>query len=215
MNLLQRIRPAKPQVIENLENLPIWKRIYERVWCVAPNTTPKYKHELNCIQQALTDVMILEKVQYDSKSFHELARVTDSLKNQIQQRLDLPSQSKLISPSPIFKLIDEVLTEEMKKYPLGNELSIEPAQENTSNGFPDSPILNNEAERTAVKVNYRLHFARNYFQSLDKLLRSNEISHDLSQMKGVNGNLFPFHSFVECLLIGNSSERIQRKLQSF
>lgn len=208
MNFFQRIQPLKPALLNvNIENLPGWKRFVNKVWNVAPNTTPKYKHELYCIQQALDDVSVIEKVPYNTPVFNELETVTTLLRQKISERLELPSQTKL---SPIFKLIDEILTEEIQKYPIPEKLSVELARAKEETPETAKQLTASPAPlSTAVSVQYRLQLTKNYFQSLDKLYSSEDlaVNSDNNQQ-----NIFPFIPFVECLLLGTSSERIQRKL---
>lgn len=213
MNFFQRIQPLKPALLNvNIENLPGWKRFVNKVWNVAPNTTPKYKHELYCIQQALDDVTVIEKVPYNTPVFNELDTVTTLLRQKITERLELPSQTKLTTPSPIFKLIDEVLTEEIQKYPIPEKLSVELARAKEETPETAKQLTASPAPlSTAVSVQYRLQLTKNYFQSLDKLYSSEDLTVNISSDNNQQ-NIFPFIPFVECLLLGTSSERIQRKL---
>jgi hypothetical protein len=234
MNYIQRVTAiSNRSSLGTPDNLPFYRRVLGAVWDVKPNTSPKYRYEVNCIQQAIDDVSYLEKIPYSHPSYDSLFTTATKLKQSVDNRLEALSRSSLqkntsssksstvssLSSSlesvlPLFKEMDDYLTEEIKKFDSPGTFSImeqlkkEKALSVTPSSSSSSSELMTSDEREYSKKMaslYRLSLTKNYFHSLEKLIKNKDVILDEDDEKL---RLF-LTKFIDCFLVGNSSERLQ------
>lgn len=204
MNFLSRITSNKTSALllsSTNELNPIWKRIGDKLWNIPMNTTVKYRHEISCIDQAINDVTAIEKIPNVGIAYEELFNISTQIKSAVDTKFPDSNLSQVTSSRrDIFKIIDEELQKEINKCAVADVLALD----ETYTKDPKVVIANvpNEEYKTKLALLYRLHLTKNYFQSMEKAFQSNEIPED-------SGYSFTASKFLDCLLLGTASERIQ------
>jgi hypothetical protein len=190
------------------QELAGWRWAVDKVWNSPMNTKINYQHEISCVQQAINDITVLEKIPHVHPAYNELFQISNDIKQKISPLKVSPDES-------IFQAIDKLLSMEIEKNTLPGVLAFDPQ-------LPRDPKVHRIHDQTStiyqhkLSLLYRLHLTRNYFQSMDKAVKENGIpleNTSNSDNKDITTQavVFDYKKFLECLLVGTASERIQGK----
>jgi hypothetical protein len=194
------------------QELAGWRWAVDKVWNSPLNTKINYQHEISCVQQAINDITVLEKIPHVHPAYNELFQISNDIKQKI-------SPMKVPAGESIFQTIDKLLSMEIEKNTLPGVLAFDPQ-------LPRDPKVHRIHDQTStiyqqkLSLLYRLHLTRNYFQSMDKAVTENGIplentSNSDNKDISTQAVVFDYKKFLECLLVGTASERIQGERKAF
>ena len=170
------------------------------LWNVGKNQSPKYLHEMSCINSLMKDIQYIESIDMNSSAYSTLYDISSLLKKQLTVAENIQKRSLLEK----FQLLDEYIKIELEQYQCNQ---IEPKDSPTTIQSSLSDIEKQEIERKKA-IYFRLEMMKTYLQSLEKAIKNKDISDEMCQKIQ---DVSYWRRFLDCLLLGTSSERVKGK----